>query len=344
MPHRPRIRSTKLADFHIPTVAIIGGESLIGREVRDLLGGLKPSPDIRLVSGEADSTKVTRDESGEAILLAPLDTETLALADVMILAGTPESARRALELNDIEEVALIDLTGTLEEHPRARLRAPELEPVGTRPDDAIDVIAHPAAIALAMFYQRLAEEFPILSSVVEVFEPASELGQAGITELQAQSVNLLSFKPLPKDVYDAQVGFSLLAAYGKESRHNLEEVEARIDRHLATLLLISSHAPMPSLRLIQAPVFHGYSASIWVEFKQKPQVQALEEALASMRIEVRTSDEEPPNNVGVVGENGLSVGGIRADRNHPRAFWFWLVADNLRIMAEAAVAVAKENL
>ena len=144
--------------------------------------------------------------------------------------------------------------------------------------------------------------------MVEVFEPASERGQAGLTELQTQTVNLLSFKPLPKDVYDAQVGFNLLARFGEESVHSLEDVEARIDRHLATLLLISTRMPMPSLRLVQAPVFHGYSCSVWIEFATAPGVDVLEEAIASAQIEVRRTEEEPPNNVGVAGEGGIECG------------------------------------
>ena len=37
-------------------------------------------------------------------------------------------------------------------------------------------------------------------------------------------------------------------------------MEARIERHLASLLALTGQAPMPSLRLIQAPVFHGHRA------------------------------------------------------------------------------------
>ena len=44
-----------------------------------------------------------------------------------------------------------------------------------------------------------------------MFEPASEHGQRGMDELHQQTVNLLSFQPLPKDVFDAQVAFNMVA-------------------------------------------------------------------------------------------------------------------------------------
>lgn len=333
-----------MADFHIPTIAIIGGESLVGREIRELLSALKPSPEVRLITGEADSAKMVRDDGGDPILLAPLNENAFEDVDAVFLAGTAESAATAMELAEDGGPPLIDIAGSLEDHPRARLRAPQLEESRVRPADTVGVIAHPAAVALAMFFKRVSAEFRIERSVVEVFEPASERGQAGLTELQTQTINLLSFKPQPKEVYDAQVGFNLLPEFGKESPNNLEALEARIDRHLATLLLISSSAPMPSLRLIQAPVFHGYSCSIWIEFADPPEIDLLEEAIASAQIEVRRADEEAPHNVGVAGQSGLTVGGIRKDRNDPRACWLWLVVDNLRMTAETAVAVAREHL
>jgi aspartate-semialdehyde dehydrogenase len=337
-------RSTKLASSKLPRLAIVGGESLLGRDLRELLSALKPQPALDLVSGEAEKSKMTRDDEGEAIVLHPMSAESLVGARAVILAGTLESSRKALELTAGTGTPLIDLTSALEDEGSARLRAPILEPAGTHGAQSIQVVAHPAAVALALFYNRIANRWPIHRSLVEVFEPASERGQPGLHELQMQTVNLLSFKPLPKDTFDVQVGFNLLPAVGTEAKPRLDQIEECIDRHLATLLLISSRAPMPSLRLLQAPVFHGYSFSVWVEFESSPSIEELERALASAQIEVRTSDEEPPSNVGAAGQSGLTAGDIHRDRNNPRAYWVWLVADNIRTFAETALDVVKEYL
>ena len=100
--------------------------------------------------------------------------------------------------------------------------------------------------------------------------------------------------------------------------------------------------PMPSLRLIQAPVFHGYSFSAWVQFESNPGMEALESSLLAGAIDVRGMEVEPPNNVGQAGQSGIAVGAIAPDRNDAEACWFWLVADNLRLMAENGVLVAME--
>ena len=139
----------------------------------------------------------------------------------------------------------------------------------------------------------------------------------------------------------AQVSFNMLSQYGSDSPHSLEEIELKIDRHLATLLAGANALTMPSLRLIQAPVFHGYSMSVWVEFEDNPGRNAILQALNSPKIDLRAHDEEPPTNAGVAGQSGITIGAIAPDRNHPRAHWFWMVADNLRITAENALEVAR---
>ena len=57
---------------------------------------------------------------------------------------------------------------------------------------------------------------------------------------------------------------------------------------------------------------------------------------------LRVKDEEAPTNVGATGQSGISVGVVATDRNNPRACWFWVVADNLRLMADNAVEVMRE--
>jgi aspartate-semialdehyde dehydrogenase len=345
------MHSRRSAPPHIktprPAVAIVGGESLLGKEVLELFESADLPASVSLIasedSGDSNIISLAREEP---VVISSLQVADLATARLAVLAGSKESSRKALErIQAVNPTAVvIDLTGGLEEVPTAQLRAPLIEPPNYSAVGPIQVIAHPAAIALAVYLIQLRNAGSIHRSVVNVFEPASERGQAGIDELQKQTVGLLSLKPLSKDVYDAQVSFNMLSQYGSESPHSLEEIELKIDRHLATLLAGAGSLSMPSLRLMQAPVFHGYSMSVWTEFEENPGRNAIVQALASPKIDLRAGEEEPPTNVGVAGQSGITVGAIAPDRNHPRAYWSWLVADNLRIAAENALEVARAFL
>ena len=145
-------------------------------------------------------------------------------------------------------------------------------------------------------------------------------------------------------MFDTQVSFNMLPQYGAEAVKSLEDIETAVERHLATLLSSDPKIPMPSLRVVHAPVFHGHSFSVWVEFESRPHTAAITAALDTAHIDVRGKEVEPPSNVGVAGQSGITVGSIAPDRNDPRACWFWIVADNLRIASENAVEVAREVL
>jgi aspartate-semialdehyde dehydrogenase len=333
------------------SIAIVGGESLLGKEVHELLESRKAPATLKLVAAieVEDAPKgvasiLTRG-ADEPLVMASIELADLGSARAVILAGSKASSEKAYQkIRGAQPApAVIDVSGGLEDLAEARLRAPMVEAPDFHAEDGIQTIAHPAAIALALLLTHLQKAGAIRRSVVEIFEPVSARGQAGIEELQKQAVALLSFKPLPKDVFDAQVSFNMLSQYGSEAPLSLDEIEQKTERHLASLLAATG-APMPSLRLIQAPVFHGYSISAWVEFEESPGVDAIFQALASSNIDVRTKDHEPPTNVGVAGQGGITVGAITQDRNQPRAWWFWVVADNLQIAAENTWEVVREYL
>jgi len=324
-------------------VAIVGGESLAGRELREVLSESKLKASLKLIGVDEDTSTLT-EQGGEPLVITPLDEENLRGADFVLLAGSLNSSRKARGYTHGAGTGavLIDLTHALEDEPSARLRAPIVEAPGLDiPPESIQVIAHPAAIALTLFLTRLRACGPIQRSTIHVFEPASERGRKGLDELQNQTVGLLSLRTMAKDVFDAQLSFNMLASYGSEAPESLAAIELRIERHLATLLAARGNIPLPSLRAVQAPVFHGYSFSAHVEFETKPSLDEIAKALPSGLVDVRGGDLEPPSNVGTTGQSGIAVGSIAADRNNPMACWFWIAADNLRLRAENAVALVR---
>lgn len=318
-------------------IAIVGGETLIGRELREVLGA--SGSGIEMAAFAASGEGNFGEEEGEAVYVQPLTAASIQEFRAVLIAGSRAGALKAYDLAKAGggHPLLIDCTGELEERPEARIVAPLLGGVAAEAN-WLQVIANSAAVALALVYTRLAAYRPMQRAVAHIFEPASERGKRGIAELHQQTTSLLSFKGLDREIFDAQLSFNLLSQYGEEAPLQLAKVERRIERDFATLVGSQAQGPpvpMPSLRVIQAPVFHGYSLSIWVEFEGAVDAQGLREALASAQIEVRGENEEAPNVVGAAGQSGLIAGDIRIDSNNGRAGWLWVVEDNLRTVAGA---------
>lgn len=327
-------------------ISIIGAESLLGRELVDVLSTAKLPAQVKRVSSvehEETHSGILTEQEGEAVFLASLTAGELIGSRALLLAGSASSSAKVAEIvkSDEKPPVLVDLTGALEDNPTARLLAPMAGPSPASAPAPIYVIAHPAAIAMALFLKTLAKLGDIRQAVVVIFEPVSERGKKGLDELRQQTVGLLSFQKLKTDVFDTQVSFNMLPQYGSDAARSLEDVEGTVERHLATLLSSDPKIPMPSLKVVHAPVFHGHSFSVWVEFENRPADKALAAAFKSAGFDLRGKDEEPPSNVGVAGHSGVAIGGITADRNDPRACWFWLAADNLRISADNAAEVVR---
>jgi aspartate-semialdehyde dehydrogenase len=326
-------------------IALVGEETLLGKELSEVLNTRATASSLLGFSASGEGNFGEAD--GEAVYLEPLNAESLRDVRALVVAGSDAGARKSYELVKQANGALklIDCTGLLENEPEARIVAP-LVVENSSSDSWLQIIAHPASNALAMVLQRLQRYQPIKQSLAHVFEPVSEIGQKGISELHEQTTSLLAFKGLKKELFDAQLSFNLLARYGSDARVNLGDLEQRVERHLATILGSNrslASIPMPSIRAIAAPVFHGYSVSLWVEFETDIDAVSIEEALASARIEVRGREDTAPDAVGVAGQSELIAGDVRVDHNNAHAVWIWFVGDNLRLTAEATAEILQST-
>lgn len=289
-------------------IAISGGGTLLGRELNELL---------------ADRSLV--------------EQVPVAGAPLVLYAGPddPPSQWSA-------GATVVDLTGTLDAQV---VRAPAIEPERyLAPEAPVVRIAHPAAILLASFCRRLATLGTVRQNIATVFEPASQRGQAAIEELQQQTIGLFNFSQLPQAVFDEQAAFNLLPRFGEEAPDRLDAAEAQIEEDLKFLGGICGLSPLPSFRLIHAPVFHGYVVSAWVEFESAPDIAAMTLLLKASQVDLRTADEGAPANSSIAGQSGFSMDRIVPDARNARAAWFWLAADNLRITAENALLVAAATI
>jgi aspartate-semialdehyde dehydrogenase len=192
---------------------------------------------------------------------------------------------------------------------------------------------------LAQLFSKLQSALPLENVAVTLLEPASQYGRAAMDELHQQTVNLLSFQSLPREQYDAQIAFNLLAVAGEAASAAIKASEHRIRAHYAKLN--SAHLPPLVLQLSHAPAFHGYIASILLEFSAPAGAAEIAAALASDHIEVVDEDGDSPSNLSAAGQEGLLVR-IHPEEKDLTRCWLWVAADNLKLAALNAIACALE--
>jgi len=323
--------------------AIVGAASLKGKEIAEMLNERNfPAADVRLLDDD-ESLGQLEAMGDEISFIQRVRVEQFEHVDFTFFASDSDCTRQNWKGARDAGSAIIDLSAALEnergasvrslwlERERGQIAVPELQPGPC-------VTAHPAAVVLALLLLRAQKASAIRRVVAIIFEPASEHGQRGMDELHQQTVNLLSFQPLPKDVFDAQVAFNMLARYGPKSQPALDSVEARVLRHYRKIA--GEDAPQPALQLLQAPIFHGYALSVFLETAIPIDVQGLSQALAGDHVTLPAADEDAPSNVSSAGQADILLS-LKGDPAQPNGIWLWAAADNLRISAVTAVECAE---
>jgi aspartate-semialdehyde dehydrogenase len=130
----------------------------------------------------------------------------------------------------------------------------------------------------------------------------------------------------------------MVARYGQKSEPPLDSIESRILRHYRKIA--GDAAPQPSLLLLQAPTFHGYAFSLFVEMESALDVGDLSRALSGDHVSIPGTEEDAPSNVSSAGQAEIQLS-VKRDASQPNGFWLWASADNLRIAALAAVECAE---
>ncbi|MGB8986117.1 MAG: Asd/ArgC dimerization domain-containing protein [Candidatus Sulfotelmatobacter sp.] len=328
-------------------LAIVGAGTLKGKEVAEMLNERNfPAVDVRLLDDDESIGQL--EATGDEInFIQSVRAEQFTNIDFTFFAADAGTTRQNWQRARDAGSAIVDLSGALEQEPGATVRSlwverergqtwqPELQP-------APCVVAHPASIALALLLLRAHRAGAIRNAIATVFEPASEQGQKGMDELHQQTVNLLSFQSLPKDVFDAQVAFNMVARYGSGSKLSLDSLEARVRRHYQKLA--GPDAPQPALMALQPPVFHGHALSIFLEMEQPVAQEKLSQALSGDHVTLAGSeDDSQPSNVNAAGQANIMVS-LKAEPSRPNGIWLWAAADNLRVAAVTAVECAESMI
>ncbi|MGA9979307.1 MAG: Asd/ArgC dimerization domain-containing protein [Candidatus Sulfotelmatobacter sp.] len=331
-------------------VAIVGAASLRGKEVAEMLNDRNfPAVDIRLL--DDDEALGQLEAMGDEItFIQSVRAEQFEHVDFTFFASDAECTRKNWKRARDAGSAIIDLSGALENEPGAAVRSPWVErergqvlPLDLQPGPC--VAAHPAAVILALLLHRAQKAGTIVRAVTTVFEPASERGQKGMDELHQQAVNLLSFQPLPKDIYDAQVAFNMIARYGQKALAPLDSVEARVQRHYQKI--VGTGAPNPSLLLVQAPIFHGHALALYLELAEKDvaekEPQDFAAAMVGDHLAIPGAEDDPTSNVSAAGQGDILLS-VKSDPSQPNGLWLWAAADNVRIAALTAVECAESMI
>jgi aspartate-semialdehyde dehydrogenase len=325
-------------------IAIAGASTLLGKELKEALSESPLAAAEMMLLDEAEGLGLLDQVGDEATFIKAIEPDTFEHVDFTFFCGSVGMTQRHWRQALRDGSTVLDLSGALDQETGVLVRAPWIgaDEGGADLFTPAIVPAHPAALALALIMERLQAGVPVQRASATVLLPASEFGRAAMDELHQQTVNLLSFQTLPRELFDAQVAYNLLSGFGENAKVSVGLVEARVRRHFAGLA--GNRWPELTLQAILAPVFHGHAFSIAVELERPVEISTLEDALSGDHLDLVLEDTDSPSNLAATGQSDVLVR-LRPEpgaRNpaETRRLWLWAATDNLRLYALNAVDCA----
>jgi len=310
-----------------PNIAIVGSTSLLGKELQEMLEA-RGFPVGRMTLLETEEyAGLLQEFSGEIQITQVISPSAFEQIDIAFFTCGPEIMQSYVASGAKFPDLTIDLTqagreGTVYLDGISDPRI--LRPTGYL------VNPHPATIVIGRVLSHLHNKFAVHSAAVTVFEPASQRGNAGMDELQEQTVSLLNFQQVEKKIFKGQLAFNILPeneASAQTERRIMEQVDA----------IFGKTFPKPTVTAVQAPVFHSHAFSMFIDvLASAEEISALLARGAGFSTDARPGEPSP---VGVVGSDKIHIGRIRpGSQGHV----LWIVADNLRIAATNAIQTAEQ--
>ena len=325
-------------------IVIAGASSLLGAELKSLLEESRfAACDFRLVDEEMVAGILT-EAAGEPALIQPVEEDSFHKAWTVFFTGSARFTNQNLALAKRSGARIVDLSGAVAGSQEAQTWLQSFGPDLSRPFDKNGLLfSVPGAPAEIVARLAVALRSQGLSAMIAVaFQPvSSSAGKAGIEELESQTGQLLSFQSLGKQVFDAQVAFTMLDRFGDASGHKLDSSLEVFRREVHAALPQDLSAP--ALQLLHAPVYYGSTVTVCAFLRRAVGAATIAKSCAAAGFHITTNDAAP-SNISSAGETELQLAKPFADPASPGAWWFWAAADNLRVPAANAVKLAEKLL
>lgn len=297
-------------------IVIVGGATLLGREVQEALGGSTiPVGNVRLVStrvGEEQLGIEARlvDFGGEALVETPIVASEIEEADLVFLCEPGAALHPAVGA----ATRVVDLSRS----PGARgIVAVAGVNDGAYAGQRWVRSPHPASVLLCHVMHALAPLSPSGAAATVVLG-ASDAGRAGVDELMDQTRATLSFSTVPNSVFPRQLAFNVFAPF--EPRADGSDVESTIGAEVGAVA-----GQRVAVALLQASLFYGVAASLHVNVAGDSE-RALGALADHPAIALWLDDDS--SIISVAGEDSVVVGRLRVDADG--GLFVWALCDNAR--------------
>lgn len=312
-------------------VAVVGATGAVGRRMVSILEE-RDFPVARLKPlASSRSSGQTLSFRGEPVVVKELTENSFQGVDLALFSAGASISRQFASCAVKSNCVVIDNSSAFRMEKNVPLIVPEVNPHAV--DGHSGIISNPncSTIQMVLALHPIHRKYRIKRVVVSTYQSVSGSGQKAISELVAQSQNVLEDKPVEKRVYPHQIAFNCLPHIDVFLENGYTKEEMKMVHETRKILEDESIQISPTA--VRVPVFYSHSESVNVETERPLSAREVKNLLSNypgLRVVDGPEKNEYPLAVDAEGRDDVFVGRLRDDLSKENAINFWVVADNLR--------------
>jgi len=318
---------------HGTRLGIVNPLTLVGNEIKTILRERSfPFDKIVLLDSSGQTIGALTELGDEPALVEPASADSFEDLDLVFFCGAGESNREWLERSSEDGFAAIDLSRpSAGEEARAIVAGINLEELSLH--ERVVISPHPVAIPLALILHQIGLVAKVQFCAATVVQPASEFEQAGVEELAAQTMSVLTVQSVPQKIFDRQLAFNLYPAIEHQEKIIGDQVRSLTDERTELALLVT-----------QGTIFHSHTFSLFVRTSEQLDVGALMATLQQNPAIAFPEGDQQFGTIDAAGRDEVLVAEVRPDPSIRGGFWIWAVCDNLRRSSALNAVLIAEKL
>lgn len=214
------------------------------------------------------------------------------------------------------------------------LVVPEVNPQRIADFTRRNIIANPncSTIQMVVALKPLYDAVGIARINVATYQAVSGTGKKAISELIAQTGELLNGRPAKNSVYPQQIAFNVIPHIDEfqENGYTREEMKMVWE----TKKIFEDNTILVNPTTVRVPVLYGHSEAIHLELKAPLSAEKARALLAAAPGVIVIDNPQklsyPTPIANAINHDEVFVGRIRQDISHPCGLNLWVVADNIR--------------
>ena len=284
--------------------------------------------------------------NGEELEVRELNKDSFSGVDIALFSAGASTSREFAKYAVSSGAVVIDNSSAFRMEEDVPLIVPEVNKNEIFKHNGIIANPNCSTIIMVVALKPIYDISPIRRIIVSTYQSVSGAGARAIAELENQTREIICNreKAVKCEVFPVQIAFNVIPhvdifldnGYTKEEMKMVHE----------TRKIFNDNNIMVTATTLRVPVFTSHSESIWVETKDKIELDKVRNALADGEGLVLKDDFKNavyPTTLDSSNKDGVFVGRVREDISVVNGISMWVVGDQLRKGAALnAIQIAEE--